>query len=80
MQIGELAQRPEVLADVTDAARSTFPFSQPLAGLQARGIEAVFAGEGEEARMEANQAAIVFGDGGGQIVIRRSRGRRHSVP
>ena len=49
--------------------RSTFPFSQPLAGLQARGIKAVFAGEGQEARKEADQAAIVFGDGGGQIVI-----------
>ena len=50
-------------------ARSTLPFSQPAAGLQARGIEAVFASEGEKARKEADQAAIVFGHGGGQIVI-----------
>ena len=31
--------------------------------------EAIFAGEGKKAREETDQAAIVFGDGGGQVVI-----------
>jgi hypothetical protein len=35
VETGELAQRPEVLAN--PMARSTLPFSQPLAGLQACG-------------------------------------------
>ena len=48
-------------------ARSTFPFSQPphMAGTRE---EAVFASEGQKARMETHQVAIVFGDGGGEIV------------
>jgi hypothetical protein len=36
VQIGELAQRPEVLAQVTEGVFD-FPFSHPLAGLQACG-------------------------------------------
>ena len=50
-------------------ARSTFPFSHPLAGLQACGKEVVFTGEAEEARKKADQPAIMFGNGGGQIVV-----------
>ena len=46
-----------------------FAFFPAAARLQARGIEAVLAGKGEKARMETDQTAIVFGDGGGQIVI-----------
>ena len=50
-------------------ARSTFPFSQPAATIAGLRIEAILAGEGEKARKEADQAAVVLGDGGGQIVI-----------
>ena len=50
-------------------ARSTLPFSQPLATIAGARKEAVFAGKGEKARKKADQAAIVFGDGSGQIVI-----------
>ena len=31
--------------------------------------KAVFAGEAEEARKEADQTAIVFGNGGGEIIV-----------
>ena len=50
-------------------ARSIFPFSQPLAGLQACGTEAIFTGEGEESRQKADETAVVFDNGGGQIVV-----------
>ncbi len=43
-----------------------FPAARHIAGT---GKEAVFAGEGEKARKEADQAAIMFGDRGGQIVV-----------
>ena len=68
VQIGELAQRPETLARIPDGALhfSFFPTRRHIAGFR---IKAVFAGEGEKARKETDQAAIVFGDGGGQIVI-----------
>ena len=45
------------------------PFSQPGAGITGTRVKVVFAGEGEEARLEAHQTAIVFGDGGQQIVV-----------
>ena len=68
VQIGELAQRPEVLAKVPDGAFhfSFFPAAGRIAGTR---IEAVFASEAEKARKKADQAAIMFGHGGGQIVI-----------
>jgi len=36
VQVGEFTQWPEILAWVSDAAAFHFPFSHPLAGLQAR--------------------------------------------
>jgi hypothetical protein len=36
-QIGEGAQRPEVMTEIANSAFSTFPFSQAARGLQARG-------------------------------------------
>src|SRR5664280_168122 len=69
VQIGELAQRPEILAHVSDAAAfhfSFFPTTSLIAGTR---DEVKFAGEGQETRVEAHQAAIMFGYGGGQIVI-----------
>jgi hypothetical protein len=32
-------------------------------------MEAILASEGKEARQEADQTAVMFGDGGGQIVV-----------
>jgi len=49
--------------------RSTFPFSQPLAGLQALGTKLDFASECEETWVEAHQAAIMFRYGRGQVVV-----------
>jgi hypothetical protein len=69
VQIGELAQRPEVLADVSDAAAFHFSFFPAAGRIAGPRVKVVFAGEGQEARIEAHQAAIMFGDGGGQIVI-----------
>jgi hypothetical protein len=69
VQVGELAQRPEILAHVSDAAAfhlSFFPATSLIAGPRDK---VVFAGEGQETRMEAHQAAIMFGYGRGQIVI-----------
>src|SRR5712692_3014477 len=43
-----------------------FPTRRHIAGFW---IKAIFAGEGQKAREETDQAAIVFGDGGGQVVI-----------
>ena len=45
---------------------SFFPTAATIAGSR---IKAVFAGEGEKARKETDQPAIVFGDSGRQIVI-----------
>ena len=50
-------------------ARSTLPFSQPARQIAGTRVEAIFAGEAEKARKKTHQAAIVFGDGGGEIVI-----------
>src|SRR5712691_1590688 len=68
MQIGELAQRPEVLPQVTDGAFD-FPFFPSAGRIAGVRIEVVFTGEAEEARMKAHQPAVMFGYGGGQIVV-----------
>ena len=68
VQIGELPQGPETLARIPDGALhfSFFPTRRHIAGLR---IKAILAGESEKAREETDQAAVVFGDGSGQIVI-----------
>jgi hypothetical protein len=61
VKIGELAQRPEVLMEVSNGAFdfSLFPSAGGIAGSWE---EAVFASESEEAWMEADQATVMFGD------------------
>jgi hypothetical protein len=68
MQIGELPQWPETLARMADDALhfSFFPTCRNVAGFR---IKAVFAGEGEKARKETDQTAVVLGDSGRQIVV-----------
>src|SRR6516164_2773573 len=69
VQIGELPQRPEILAGVSNPAAfylSFFPATGWVAGL---GHEIVFARESQETGMEAHQVAIVLGHGTGEIVI-----------
>jgi len=68
VQIGELAQRPEVLAKIKEDALdfSFFPAAGRIAGMRE---EAVFTGEGEESRKEADETTVVLDNGGGQIVL-----------
>ena len=68
MHIDEVPQRPETLARIPDGALhfSFFPTRRYIAGFR---IKAIFAGEGQKAREETDQAAIVFGDSGRQIGI-----------
>ena len=67
MQIGELAQRPEVLAQVTYGAFdfSFFPSAGRITGVR---DEAIFAGEAEKAGMKADDPAVMFGYGGSQVL------------
>jgi hypothetical protein len=67
VQIGELAQGPEVLAEITDGAFDLplFPAAGRIAGM---GKEAMIAGKAEEAREKTDQTAIVFDNGGGQVL------------
>src|SRR5205823_8547216 len=68
VQIGELAQGPEVLAKIPDGALyfSFFPAAGRIAGMRE---ESIFTGEGEESRKEADETTVVFDDGSGQIVV-----------
>ena len=67
VQIGELAQGPEVLAEITDGAFNLafFPAAGSIAGM---GKESLIAGKGEESREKTDQTAIVFGYGCGQVL------------
>ena len=67
-EIGEGAQRPEVGTEIGDALFH-LAFFPARAGITGTRVKVVLAGEGEEARLEAHQTAIVFGDGGQQIVV-----------
>ena len=60
VQARELAQGPEVLAKIPDGSfdLAFFPAAGGIAGVRDK---AVFAGEAEEARKEADQTAIVPG-------------------
>src|SRR5664279_2817588 len=69
VEVEEIAERPEVLTDVTDATTfyfSLFPSTRLIAGAW---VKVELTGKGQEARIEAHQSSIVFGDGGGQVVI-----------
>jgi hypothetical protein len=68
VQIGELAQGPEVLAEITDGAFNLafFPAAGSIAGM---GKESLIAGKGEESREKTDQTAIVFDNGGGQVIV-----------
>jgi len=66
--IRELPQGPEGLTCIPDGALDLpfFPAGRRVAGFRKK---AILAGEGQQARQKADQTAIVFGDGGGQIVV-----------
>ena len=68
VQIGELAQRPEVLAQVTDGAFD-FPFLPAACGIAGVRDKAIFTSKAEEARMKADQTSVMFGHGCGQVVV-----------
>jgi hypothetical protein len=50
-------------------ARSSFPFFPTRRYIAGFRIEAIFADEGQKARQETDQAAIVFGAGSRQAVL-----------
>jgi hypothetical protein len=66
-QVREGAQRPEILADIADGPLhfSFFPGRRDMTG---SGNEIKFASEGEEAGVEPQQVAFMFGDCRGKIV------------
>ena len=68
VETGELAQRPEVLAKITDGSfdLSFFPAAGGIAGVR---NEAVFTGEAEKTRQKTDKPAIVLGNGGGEIIV-----------
>ncbi len=68
VQIGELAQRPEVLSQISDGALD-FPFFPSAGRIAGVRKEIIFAGEAEEAWVKADDPAVMFGDSCGQIVI-----------
>ena len=67
MEVGKRAQRPEVLPYISNGAFhfTFFPGRGDMTGAR---NETIFAGEGEKARVEPHQVALVFGDGGGEII------------
>jgi hypothetical protein len=67
VQIGELAQRPEVLAQVTDGPFD-FPFLPSAGRIAGMRNEVVFADEAEKARMKADDPSVMFGYGGGEVL------------
>jgi hypothetical protein len=69
VQVGELAQWPEILAHISDAAAFYFSFFPSTGRIAGPRDEVVFAGEAQEPRVEAHQTAIMFGYGRGQVVI-----------
>jgi hypothetical protein len=68
-EIGEGAQRPEIMAEVADAGLFNFSLFPSRPGIASTRIKTVFAGEGEEAGIKPHQAAVVFGDHGQQIIV-----------
>src|SRR5438045_2401823 len=69
VEVEEIAQRPEVLPDVTDATAFHFPLLPATRLIAGTRVKVELAGNGQEARIETNQSSILFGDGGGQVVI-----------
>ncbi len=72
-QIAERPQRPEALAQVADAGALDGPLFPAGGRIAGPGIEAVLAGESQEARLETDQATVPFRDGSQKIVIPDSR-------
>lgn len=60
---------PEVWAHIADAPAFYLALLPAGSGITGTRIEIILAGEGQEARVEADQSAVVFGHGGRQIVI-----------
>jgi hypothetical protein len=66
-EIGERAQRPEVLAHISDGAFD-FTFLPGCGNMAGARDEIILAGEGEEARVEPHQVAFMFGNCRGEII------------
>jgi hypothetical protein len=68
VKVGELAQGPEVLPEITDGAfdLAFFPTTGRIAGSR---VKTIFPSEAEKARQKTDQASVMFSDRGGEIVV-----------
>jgi hypothetical protein len=68
VKVGELAQGPEVLPEITDGPLDLafFPTTGRVAGSR---VETIFASEAEKAWEKTDQSSIMFGDCCGEIVV-----------
>ena len=68
-QIGEVTQRPEVLANISDSATLHFSFFPRGGYVTGARIKAELAGETQETGIVSDQVAVMFHDGGREIII-----------
>src|SRR5271167_613194 len=68
-EVGKLPQRPEVLTDITDTSTFHLAFFPAGGGVAGSRVEVTLTGEGQEARMEADQGTVVLRHGGRQVVV-----------
>src|SRR3954452_2976865 len=68
VEIGELAQGPEVLAEITDGTfdLAFFPTTGRVAGPR---VKTIFASEAEKAWKKTDQASVMLGNRSGEIVV-----------
>jgi hypothetical protein len=68
-QVSELAEGPEVLADIADATPLDFAFFPGGAHMTSPGVKVVLASEGQKAGIEADDLAVMLEDGAQEVVI-----------
>ena len=68
-EIGKLAERPEVLANITHAPAFDLAFFPARRGVAGSGVEVTLAGERQEARIKADQGTDVLGDDGQEVKL-----------
>jgi len=68
-EVGKLAERPEVLAEIADAPAFDLAFFPARRRVAGSGKKATLAGEAQEARIKADQSSNMLGDDGQKIVV-----------
>ena len=67
-ETGEVAQRPEVLPEITDGAFD-FSFLPGRSDMTGTRNEVVLTRECEKTRLETDERIVVFGNNGGEVVV-----------